>query len=119
MVRKALRVYAGFLSGREESLISFPSMLSNVVPEPQSVSSLLLDLTKEEIEIIEETTPIDADGNFQLDAMRTRVRTLSYNGETPAKKAEAQALKTPEIGQTIKGDYNFLPPRRTRLANYP
>jgi hypothetical protein len=104
IVRKALKLYAGFLSGREETQIHFPgSPLSNVVPEPQSVSGVCLDLTKENIEITEEMAPVDAEGNIQLDAPQTRVRTLSYDKEVARKRAEAEAPKAPHIGQTIAG----------------
>src|ERR1700677_3463390 len=55
VVRKALTLYAAMLSGREEMQIQFPSLpLSNALLEPQSVSLLRLDLTKEQIEITEE-----------------------------------------------------------------
>ena len=107
VVRKALRVYAGILSGREESHISLPFSSSNVLPEPQSIGSSCLDLTKEQIEIAEETTPVDVDGNIQIDAMQTRVRTLSYDGDreraAARKQAEEEARKKPQIGQTIPG----------------
>src|ERR1700685_2012957 len=54
-VRKALTLFAQLLSGREEMQIPFP--LSNVVPGPQSITGLCLDLTKEKIEITEESAP--------------------------------------------------------------
>lgn len=112
VVRKALRVYVGLLSGREESFIPFPFQFSNVAPEPQSISSMWLDLTKEQIEITEETTPVDSDGNIQLDAMQTRIRTLSYNGDreraAARKKTEEEELKNPTVGQTIPGRGVFM-----------
>jgi hypothetical protein len=108
MVSKALRVYAGLLSGREEAAIRFPSFPSlNSARAPEGIGSFRLDLTKEHIEITEETTPVDAEGNIELDATQTRVRTLSYNGDreraAARKQAEAEALKTPQIGQTVEG----------------
>ncbi len=104
MVRKALTLYAALLSGREEMHTPFPSFqLSNVVQEPQSISGVCLDLTKEQIEIEEETAAVDAQGNIQLDATHASVRTLSYDKDAAQKKAEAEALKTPRIGQTIDG----------------
>jgi hypothetical protein len=98
-VRKALAVYAAVLSGREETQIALPSMLSNVLREPQSVSYSHLDLTKPKIELTEETTPVDAEGNIQLDKTHTRVRTLSY--DQAAWCAEAEALKNHQLGQKI------------------
>jgi hypothetical protein len=108
-VNKALRVYAGLLSGREEAHIPFPSFpSSNVVRDPQSISSFDLDLTKEKIEITEESTPVDEEGNIQLDATQTRVRTLSYDKGAAQKQAESEALKAPQIGQTIPGKGVFV-----------
>lgn len=93
------------LSGREETRIDFPSLpLSNALLEPQKVSLLRLDLTKEQIEITEETAPVDEDGSVQLDSMQTiLLRTFSYNRDLARKKAEATALKNPQIGQMIPG----------------
>jgi hypothetical protein len=115
-VSKALRVYgvyAGLLSGREEAAIRFPSFPSlNSARAPEGIGSFRLDLTKEQIEITEETTPVDAEGNIQLDATQTRVRTLSYNGDreraAARKQAEAEALKQAQIGQTIAGKGVYL-----------
>jgi hypothetical protein len=104
-VRKALTVYTGLLSGREEGHVPFPSF--PLLKDPQSITGLRLDLTKEQIEITEETIPVDADGNIQLDATQSRVRTLSYNGDreraAARKQAEVEARKKPQIGQTIAG----------------
>jgi len=105
VVRQALTLYAALLSGREQMQIHFPSSpLSNALLEPQTVSLLRLDLTKDQIEITEETAPVDEDGNIQLDAIQTHLlRTFSYNKELARKKAEAAALENPQIGQTIPG----------------
>lgn len=105
IVRQALMVYAALLNGREEMQIHFPPFaLSNLPREPQSVSLLRLDLTKEQIEITEETAPVDVEGNIQLDATQTRLlRTFSYNKELARKKAETTARENAQIGQTIPG----------------
>jgi hypothetical protein len=114
MVRTALKLYAGFLSGREETHIPLPSILSpNALPEPQSLSGVCLDLTKEQIEITEVSAPVDAEGNIQIDATQARVlRTLSYNRDSERaaarKQAEEDALKKPQIGQTIPGKGVYL-----------
>jgi hypothetical protein len=104
ILRKAIRVYAGLLGGREEMRIPFPSFsLLNTVPEPPSINTLLLDLTKDQIEITEEAMPVDAEGNIQLHATRTRLRILSYDQESARNNSETAALENPQIGQTIPG----------------
>jgi len=101
VVRKALTLFAGLLSGREEMQIPFP--LSNPVPEPQSLNGWCLDLTKNQIELTEESAPIDAKGNIQLNAMQTHVRILSYDQKPGSNKSEQDAPKIPQLGQMILG----------------
>jgi hypothetical protein len=105
MVRKALKLYAGFLSGREKTAIPFPTFpRSNDLCELQGISGLCLDLTGEKITITEETAPADTEGNTQLDATQTRIlRTLSYAKDAAHKAAEEEARKNPQIGQTVAG----------------
>jgi hypothetical protein len=103
MVRKALTIYAGMLSGREEAQVPLLSLspLSNL-PQPQGLAALHLDLTKERIEIVEEIAPDDPDGNINLDATQDNVRTLSY-AKTAAQQQAVESLKNQQIGQTIDG----------------
>lgn len=105
MVRKALTLYAAVLSGREKTMIPFPSLLSsNDVRETHSLGGLCLDLTKDNIEISEESAPVDEEGNFRLDATQIRVlRTFSYDKIAARKQAELVAPQTPQIGRNVAG----------------
>ena len=106
MVRKALTLYAAFLNGREDVQVSFPSLSALTNLREQTVSAFHLDLTKDQIGIIEEIAPVDADGNITLDAPQEIVRTLSYT-KTAAQQA-GEPLKNPQIGQTIEGKGIYL-----------
>jgi hypothetical protein len=106
MVRKALTLYAAFLNGREDVQVSFPSLSALANLREQTVSAFHLDLTKDQIGIIEEIAPVDADGNINLDAPQEIVRTLSYT-KTAAQQA-GEPLKNPQIGQTIEGKGIYL-----------
>ena len=108
MVRKALKLYAGFLSGREKTAIPFPTFpRSNDLRELQGISGLCLDLTGEKITITKQTAPADAEGDVRLDTTHTRIlRTLSYDKDAALKQAQLEAPKTPQIGQSAgKGVY--------------